>query len=189
MHPRAHLLALVFLVLLGLLGWSAEPGLSDTRSTPVSIVPTGNTVQVGNSISINPAGNTVSNPTYHSMIQLCTTDHTIANNSASGFGIINCAGYKEIRIIVSLAAVPVDPAQVQVAVAYYGFGGAPMSLGKANWAATGRPISEQANFTMQPTLCAFTVPVMFDSFFVQVWNSSGAPVTVKADTSVIYLVN
>lgn len=178
------------LALFVLLAWTlASAAWSDTRSTPVSIVPTGNTVQVGNSISINPSGNTVSAPTQRSMIRLCNTDQTIANNSAQGFSVINCAGYKEIRIIVSLASVPLDPTKAQVSVAYYGFAGAPSILGMANWASTGKPVTDQANFTMQPTLCAFTVPVMFDSFLVQVFNASGGPITVKADTSIIYLVN
>jgi hypothetical protein len=185
----SHSRLLSFIICVVLISATVPAAWSETRSTPVSIVPTGNTVQIANPISIDPAGNTVGAPTLHSAFRLCETDTTIPNGSGTGFSVMSCTGYKEIRIIVSLNSIPVDPSKVIIQVSYFGFAGAVNLLGTASFAATGQPITSQASFKMQPTNCAFTLPVMFDSFYLGVMNTSGGPITINGNTSVIYLVN
>ncbi len=165
------------------------PALATDRTTPVTVTGTPSvTVTNAPTVSISATNNVVQTATKSSVVQLWTSDQVLSNNGYATSSIIDCTGYKEVRVVLFANS---SSTNLTAKVAF----GTPfiagyMSLGYANFATPTVPSANQGNFQPYPTgnCCYFAHPVLSNSCIVMVSNNTGGSVTVSKNCWV-YLIN
>ena len=133
------------------------------------------------------AGNAITTATKHATVQLWASDRTVADGKTLQSAVIDCRGYKEVRVMMQ-----VDPSDKLKAWFCYvrPDGRSAFQPGYFSFARANNPFTGNANFTLNTTgHCMFSMPVYSDKCFIQVENNSGRPVTMEAIKCWAYLVN
>lgn len=130
---------------------------------------------------------TVTAATKHATVPLWSSNQTIANGASLHSAVIDCSGYKEVRVVMQA-----NPSSELKAWFYYTRpdGVSAFSPGYFNFAPAANPFSNQANFTPNTAgHCMFSMPIYSDKCFIVVQNDIGAAVVMESVKCWAYLVN
>ena len=157
--------------------------LAQARTTPVEVTNSPD-VNVPDPIKIDPANNTVNTPAKSLTIQPWATDQTVNAFSWLWAPNMNCAGYRDMRVVIkSNTNSPDVKVYVRCIVNSH-----VLDIGCGNFASPSTSIGLGANFESFGNECIFTVPVFADSCNIAVYNGTSSTVTMKSQ-SWIYLIN
>ena len=168
------------------------PAISAPRTTPTTIDPSGNTVKIdsaANTVKIDGAANNVATATQHQSVQLWSTNQIVASGGFVHSAYVNCAGYKELRVVIGSNMLAYNASLWAIIEMHPGTsGGGYAAAGTVNFGAPAHLLSDQANMTLTPGFCIFTIPVLSDTMHFLLHNDTGSSVTLY-NWSYAYLVN
>lgn len=179
------------------------PNVSVSNSPTVKLDATTNTVKAQQNgtwsvgISGTPDVNVVNTPTvttqtrHNTLAPFWTTGITVSNGSVINTQLFNCAGYKEMRIVLFTNFTGTLPYNLKVRVMHVLPNGAHDWIGQFDFDGDTMPMISAPTFDGSRAgerLLAVTYPVISDEFYLQVSNFTGVDVDFSGK-STIYLVN
>ncbi len=171
-------------------GLSIPNPLPVSQSGPWQVGITGSpSVNVANTpvVRLDPSQNTVKAPTQGNFIQLWTWAQTVGPGERVMSPIIDCTGYRELRLQLRLADNYSQPELIKVRV-YLRVPPVNLLLGTADWANTTTTPVIGGNFTRSGNVCLLTVPVMGPEMVIEIENQRSWNIIVT-NYSTAYLVN
>lgn len=159
------------------IGNTANVSVTNTPSVQVTNTPT---------VAISGTSNVVKTPTQSCIVySALANDVSLANFSGVLWSnVIDCSAYKELRFLICSNTT----SQNLTVEVYFVAGNITKKVGQANFGSPTNSVTNQAGFTNTGGVCAFTIPVMGDHFYVNIGNATGGPVTIKKD-GWVYMVN
>jgi hypothetical protein len=144
-------------------------GITGTPNVNIANTPS---VSVSNSptVRIDAAANTVDTPTKHNSVQLWGGNRTVPTSSNILSGSIDCAGYDELRFMLYANSSSVN---LMVYIMFSTPSGTFLTVKQVAWS---------------PLVVPITCPVYGDTCKLDIYNGSGATVTIYYQ-SCVYMVN
>lgn len=157
--------------------WNVE--VTGTPSVNVANTPN---VSIANTPNVNITNvPTVNTPTQRSLVLPWSSNVTLAPGESSQSNLIDCTGYKEIRVRLGISHASTA---IKIRM-YWQVGGHLMQEGTVSFSHTESIIK---GATPEPSL-AFTMPILSDRCLIQVYNGSTNPISFASYASWDYLVN
>ena len=148
------------------------------------------TVNVGNTpvVKVDPAQNTVKTPTQSTIVSFTTPGQTIAPNGVVTSPLINCAGYREMRIVSMLTSPSSASSNVKINVRFR----APASggyalVGTGSFATPSTQLTSYANFVQSDSIAIMIIPIISDYAYIEIVNKQ--TYTIGISDSWVYLLN
>lgn len=178
---RTTVFAIALIFVLSISGLFAQ-----ARTTPVTVsnTPTVKVDASANTVKIDPGSNVVASPALSKTVQLWAAQQVIPVNGTLDGPSINCSGYREIRVVIGSA---VSSANLKVNIMFSN-GAMSFAVGSCSFGPVTGGVVSGTGFVNNGYVCSFTVPVMSDTFSLNVSNGTGASATIS-NASWVYLVN
>ncbi|MCE5198854.1 MAG: hypothetical protein ABFD54_00290 [Armatimonadota bacterium] len=179
----------------------------DPSGNSVKIDPTANTVQVSGTTSVNVANtptvsvgnspvvkidstqNTVKTPAQSTIISFATPSIPLAANGGTlSSPLINCAGYREMRIVSTIPSACASPENIHIDVRFRAqYSGAYALFGTGSFATATTQMTPYANFTQSNLVAYMSVPIVSDYARVDIVNKQTYSISIS--DAWVYLLN
>lgn len=160
--------------------------VSGTPNVAVANTPS---VNVANSVKIDATANTVKTSAKSDCRCFWSVDQPITAGGNVSSGQIDCSGYKEMRVMISLAyPIPggLDLSKVKIYIYFVNPHGVSVCIGLVNLAAAS--IIDHPHFETITYTTSFIVPVMSNTANLLIYNDNSVAAQLSKD-SFVYLVN
>lgn len=170
----------------------------------ITITPSGNTLTISSSqdipnplpvtvqnqptVRIDPNENVVKAPTLWNKVFLWSSSQTVEASQTLTGPIIDTAGYKEMRVYLSLAGGYTSPQDIEVRLLARGAGGTISYFGSAHFGPEPVAFVSEGSFSRPSFRLLLNVPVVSEQMRIDIRNNRTSSIVVT-NSSWVYLVN